>query len=1213
MRMPAWRRFGVAFTSSCLAAGVLPFAIGGDGAARVAVRAGDGAAWLPSDDGVLRLVDGRTGRLAGSVAVAEAGSTLAVAQVGSDALVAVPDEETVLRVVGASQALTDLPGGGYEFEGVSQVLAGREIAYVPQPQLQQVQAIDPTTLATVGPPASFPGSDFDAVVDLDDVLWLVDRDSGTLRSIDAGGVASIVEVAPPHHDLQVVMVDGDPVVVDRTAATVWAHGASGSVCLDVAPGAELLVSGSNWGQGWLLVVVPEAGWLLAVDVRSSTCASPIRVGDAGATYGPPVEAEGRVFVPVISEGRIVVVDPTTGGIVRSEQVVDPGTDFQLLVHDGIVFYNAVSTAAAGIVDGDGGITQVPKFGEGGGGNGTGTAPFDPEAEPEARCDADPREAAVDEPITYSVEATGDRAIATAAWRFDDGSTETGLSPTHPYSEPGEHAAEVIVRDAGGRELVVAACPRVTVHDDDTTALAADIEVPPGDIVVGQTVTFRDGSTGAPTTWHWSLAGARPSASQAQHPEVVFSEAGSHAITLEVGRGDETSSVAVEVRVVEDGGPTGSCSVLASSPTVGSSGGFVYQPDGWSPTRFEWTLTRPDGSETTTTTTRAALDVVFDATGPWSARVDAGAGSVSHRDDCGRVDIVEPGRFHVEQVVLDRPDDQIGLDCDPGATVTVELSGTIHVAGAPQTPVSYRLSVRDASGREIDAVERTTTAVDARVNVRASIEVPVGAVGAQGLTARLVPTEPERGPVDQSFAVGCGPARSDRDHDGAPDELDNCPDDPNEDQADVDGDGDGDVCDDDDDGDRIADDRDNCPTASNPTQADADADRVGDACDRDGDNDGLDDAADNCANDPNPSQENADGDSQGNECDGDDDDDGIADSGDNCPVVTNLDQLDADGDHVGDACDGDTDGDGVENATDNCPGTGPADQGDTDGDRLGNLCDEDDDGDSLADAVDNCPLVVNDQANADGDAFGDVCEPNSDGDDLIDDQDNCPLVSNADQANTTDVDGSGGDTSDGEGDACDDDLDNDGARPDASGDNCPTFNPDQLNTDGALDGGDACDGDDDNDGALDTDDNCPVQFNDQLDDDADGLGDACDQYPTWADTFGPAQWSSGGDQVTIYYGEAQSSRQFVLQMTVVTDVGTAPFTYMCAKTVVVSGEHVTARDCPSNTQPNGTITFATVEYTINAAGSQLRVRAFGRIDRPEFSSPLLYDQTFVRTG
>lgn len=75
-----------------------------------------------------------------------------------------------------------------------------------------------------------------------------------------------------------------------------------------------------------------------------------------------------------------------------------------------------------------------------------------------------------------------------------------------------------------------------------------------------------------------------------------------------------------------------------------------------------------------------------------------------------------------------------------------------------------------------------------------------------------------------------------------------------------------------------------------------------------------------------------------------------------------------------------------------------------------------------------------------------------------------------------------------------DWDSDGV-PDVL-DNCPDYaNPDQLDTD--ADGlGDFCEGDDDNDGVSDGQDNCPLVGNPgQEDTDNEGIGDVCDNCPT----------------------------------------------------------------------------------------------------------------------
>jgi hypothetical protein len=247
------------------------------------------------------------------------------------------------------------------------------------------------------------------------------------------------------------------------------------------------------------------------------------------------------------------------------------------------------------------------------------------------------------------------------------------------------------------------------------------------------------------------------------------------------------------------------------------------------------------------------------------------------------------------------------------------------------------------------------------------------------------------------------AEVDTDGDGVRDPIDNCPNDPNTDQANADGDIFGDVCDacpndadNDIDGDGICGDIDNCPAVANSGQENSDADGFGNACD-------------NCPNDTNPDQSDSDGDGIGDVCDILDDTDG-----DGMPDVwEELYGLDSGVDDAG----GDLDEDGLSNLKEFKKGTNPDNQdtdgdtyqdgndafpldpnewADSDNDGIGDNSDSDNDNDGTADADDNCPATYNpEQEDVDEDSIGDAC-------------DNCSKVANTSQA---DSDG------DGMGDAC----------------------------------------------------------------------------------------------------------------------------------------------------------------------------------------------------
>ncbi|MGB3802284.1 MAG: thrombospondin type 3 repeat-containing protein, partial [Lewinella sp.] len=238
-----------------------------------------------------------------------------------------------------------------------------------------------------------------------------------------------------------------------------------------------------------------------------------------------------------------------------------------------------------------------------------------------------------------------------------------------------------------------------------------------------------------------------------------------------------------------------------------------------------------------------------------------------------------------------------------APLVVEMNGS-QSRDSDGTIVSYQWAWSEGS---IEAISGSITLPEGVHEVSLTVTDDDGATGTTMV----------------KIAVGAS-AGLDRDGDGVPDDIDNCPEVANPDQilpwfyADADGDGYGDPMD------SIqacvlpegyaSNNLDNCPTINSTDLTDTDGDGLGDVCDPDDDDDGRIDAYDCDPLDPTVIYQqafyrDADNDGYGDRSDYvfacTQPEGYVNNSADNCPDVFNPDQIDSDNDDVGDACDDDT--------------------------------------------------------------------------------------------------------------------------------------------------------------------------------------------------------------------------------------------------------------------------------------------------------------------
>jgi hypothetical protein len=545
-------------------------------------RLHSGSVWLASIQvGQLTLLDGSSAEVSAQVRVAPQGDHLDVVQDGPTAFAVNNTAGSIRRIDGAtfetSPPASPLPDAR---DGL-RAFAGPDALYAMDSRRGVLADTDPKTLASRGTPVPLATRVSPEATAIDGAgrLWVLDITTGDLVWIVQHRQRVRRGAARPGAGL-LTIAGGVPVIIDttrRTATTVDPDtgAARRTVDLDLRNDDHVQVTGS--ADAGRVYVVAARGVLVICDLTVAGCSGAVPLGVATSNLGAAVESGGRLFVPDYGTGRVWIVDLRGTQVIAQPQVLTPGTRFQLLTRDGIVFFNDPNSERAGVIRPDGEPVLVSKYdpsnpgrgltGARAGGDGKPPAAKPPPAQPNSPDQPSPgRSSPPPKAPAPPVPQPGDPP---------PGDPQPGPSPTGPPPSteppPPPPAAQVRIAVSNGAPLV---------GDDIVLEAQSDTGQP-----TSATWTFGDGgtATGVLVTHSWSAARTYQIGVRATFPGNQVATA-SQAIRV-TARPVLTVTPPANGRVTGSGGIDcpGTCSATfnpngQATLTANPDGGFVFL--GW---------------------------------------------------------------------------------------------------------------------------------------------------------------------------------------------------------------------------------------------------------------------------------------------------------------------------------------------------------------------------------------------------------------------------------------------------------------------------------------------------------------------------------------------------------------------------------------------------------------------------------------------------------
>lgn len=573
-------------TAVAAAAAVVLVAEPGHHSARM--RMHSGTAWLASNlTGEATLVDGASAEVAARVSLGESPGPLSVAQHGGAALVLNQLTGALSRVDSAtlkvSRSAVSLPQ-----KTVTVLKAAPDVIYGADVHSGMVTSVDPGTLAAKGEPVRLAGSirPDDIATDSRGRLWAVDEKTGDLVWL-TGGVRRTRPSATRTARLAITV--DQPAVVDPGRGTAeLLSPETGAVTRSVETGLKdddtVLVGGSA-DLPRLLIASRTRGELITCSFGTGSCSAPVRISAPGAELGTPLDLGAHAVVPDHSTGRAAVVDLATARVVAEHDLFGRPTRFEIVVRDGIVFFNDPNGNVAGVLDLAGDVRTVTKYAEGPEGDtvpgpdpraqaeqvatgrpeqkpGVGlpwqpertsqTNPPPPAPTPAASISVSPGnrgEAGTEFGLTMALRQPGP---ATVRWTFSDGTEATGTTVHHRWQQPGVFTVRAeATLDTGAR---LHAETTITVDPANAPPSITQLVVRRPKPVIGESVHFSADTTAEPDGWTWTVTrpGAPTPEVTARTPEFdhAFSTPGVHTVSLTITKGIRTAQSSRQFTVVQ---------------------------------------------------------------------------------------------------------------------------------------------------------------------------------------------------------------------------------------------------------------------------------------------------------------------------------------------------------------------------------------------------------------------------------------------------------------------------------------------------------------------------------------------------------------------------------------------------------------------------------------------------------------------------------------